>query len=189
MVSKRHVITDSSKVSNKLSALLSPAAEAGHIMAQFNLGLMFKHGKGVKANLVKAVELYQKGILLRILQNISTLSAPLSPAAEAGLPLAQNNLACMYLDGEGVEVNPVKAAEWYQKGMLLRILQKYQHTQCASSPAAEAENTLAQYNLGIMFKNGKGVEKNLVKAFEWMQNGELSFSKYQHAQRVSFSSC
>jgi hypothetical protein len=51
-----------------------PAAEAGDACGQYNLGYMFKTGKGVKANLVKATEWYQKGMLSRILQNINTLS-------------------------------------------------------------------------------------------------------------------
>jgi TPR repeat protein len=44
------------------------------------------------------------------------------PAAEGGHPKAQYNLGCMYRDGNGVEVNVVKAVEWIQKGMLLRFL-------------------------------------------------------------------
>jgi TPR repeat protein len=54
-------------------------------------------------------------MLSRILQNIDTLSALLSPAAEAGLPAGQNNLGRMYQCGWGVEVNLVKAVELYQK--------------------------------------------------------------------------
>jgi uncharacterized protein len=110
---------------NILSALLSSAAEAGHAIAQNNLGCMYQHGRGVEANPVKAVEFYQKGMLSRILSNINALNAFLSPAAEAGQRDAQCNLGYMYEHGKGVEVNPVKAIEWYQKGMLPRILQKY----------------------------------------------------------------
>jgi uncharacterized protein len=46
------------------------------------------------------------------------LSALLSSGAEAGNAKAQNNLGNMYRDGKGVEMDWVKAIEWYQKGML-----------------------------------------------------------------------
>jgi uncharacterized protein len=86
--------------------------------AQFDLGMQFYNGDGVQEDLLMAFEYFQKGILLQILQNINTLSALLSPAAEAGLPGAQYKLGCMYRDGEGIETDLVKAVEWIQKGML-----------------------------------------------------------------------
>jgi uncharacterized protein len=159
---------------NTLSALLLPAAEAGDIDAQFNLGDMYLTGIGVEANPVKAVEWYQKGMLSRILQNINTLSALLSPAAESGLPQAQSDLGHMYRRGEGVEANPVKAVEWYQKGMLSRILQNINTLSALLSPAAKAGLPLAQNNLGCMYQNGLGVEANPVKAVEWYRKGMLS---------------
>jgi Sel1 repeat len=51
---------------------------------------------------------------------------------------------------------------------------KYQHTQCASLPAAEAGHAAGQNNLGWMFEYGLGVEANQVKAIEWYQKGVLS---------------
>jgi TPR repeat protein len=47
--------------------------------------------------------------------------------------------------------------------------------------AAKAGHTLAQYNLGCMLRDGEEVEKNLVKAVEWIQKGTLlCILKYQH---------
>jgi TPR repeat protein len=46
----------------------------------------------------------------------------------------------------------------------------------------------AQYSLGCMFEIGEGVEVNLVKAVEQYQKGIYEFSKYQYAERVSFTS-
>jgi TPR repeat protein len=63
MVSKRYIAANSSNV-NMLSAILSPAAEAGHTEAQHNLGWMYQNGKGVKMDLAKAVEWYQKGMFV-----------------------------------------------------------------------------------------------------------------------------
>jgi hypothetical protein len=39
----------------------------------------------------------------------------------------------MYQNGKGVETNPVKAVEWYQKGIFFVNSSKYQHTQRVSS--------------------------------------------------------
>src|SRR5215468_1697886 len=64
-----------------------------------------------------------KKVCCREFFKISTHSALLSPAAEAGLPRAQYNLGVIFDNGLGVSANPVKAVEWYQKGMLSRILQ------------------------------------------------------------------
>jgi TPR repeat protein len=78
----------------------------------------FHLGVGVEANPVKAVEWYQKGMLSRILSNINTLRALLSSAAEAGHVDAQNNLGYVLYYGVGIEINLIKAVEWFQKGML-----------------------------------------------------------------------
>ena len=78
MVYKRYVVANSSTgVENisTLNALLDPAAEAGHIDAQFSLGRMFEHGEGVSADPHKAFEWYQKGRLSRIHPSASKTSA------------------------------------------------------------------------------------------------------------------
>jgi Sel1 repeat len=127
--------------------LLLLAAEAGLSPAQYTLGWIFTHEKGVEANPVKAFEWFQKGMLSRILQNINTLSALLLPAAEAGHSFAQYNLGWMYYYGKGVEANPAKAVEWYQKGMLSRILQNINTLSALPLPAAEAGNQDARLML------------------------------------------
>jgi TPR repeat protein len=63
MDTERYIITDSLNI-NTLIVLLSPAAEAGHNEAQFDLGCLYRDGEGVKVNHVKAVEWFQKGMLL-----------------------------------------------------------------------------------------------------------------------------
>jgi TPR repeat protein len=48
-----------------------------------------------------------------------------------------------------VKKNQKKAVEWYQK-------------------AAEQGDAIAQYNLGISYKEGQGVKKDKNKAAEWL---------------------
>ena len=72
----------------------SVAAEQGHAEAQFNLGVMYDNGQGVKQDYFKAFEWYQK-------------------AAEQGLAYAQYNLGNMYYNGQGVRQNYTKAKEYF----------------------------------------------------------------------------
>src|SRR5215469_1672615 len=185
MDTKRYVVANSSfGVENisTLNALLDPAAEAGHIGAQNNLGYMFEHGEGVSADPHKAFEWIQKGMLSRIHPSASKTStrsnALLDPAAEVGDLTAQNNLGYMFEHGKGVSADPHKAFEWYQKGMLSRIHPSASKMSTRSNallnPAAEAGHLDAQNNLGYMFEHGKGVSADPHKAFEWYQKGMLS---------------
>ena len=73
----------------------SVAAEQGHAEAQFNLGVMYDNGQGVKQDYFKAFEWFQK-------------------AAEQGNALAQFNLGVMYDRGQGVMQDYFKAVECYQ---------------------------------------------------------------------------
>ena len=70
-------------------------AEQGDVEAQFNLGLMYGKGKGVKKDYSKAIQWW--GL-----------------AAEQGNGKAQTNLGWMYEIGKGVPKDENKAAHWYQ---------------------------------------------------------------------------
>lgn len=80
-------------------ALWQPLAEAGHVDAQFNLGLMYDNGTGVPRDLAAAAAWYRR-------------------AAEAGDRTAQSYLGEMYARGEGVEQSFEEAVEWYEKAAL-----------------------------------------------------------------------
>ena len=76
--------------------LFLPLAEQGYVAAQYNLGVMYSSGKGVKQNYAEAVKWYRK-------------------AAEQSDADAQAYLGVMYSNGEGVKRNPSKAKEWFRK--------------------------------------------------------------------------
>lgn len=78
-----------------------PLAEAGHVDAQFNLGLLYDNGAGVARDLVQAAAWYRR-------------------AAKAGDSTAQSYLAEMYARGHGVERNFTEAVEWYRKAAFQR---------------------------------------------------------------------
>ena len=70
------------------------AAKQGHVKAQFVVGAMYAHGKGVAQDYKTAVNWY-------------TL------AAEQGHAKAQNNLGLMYDEGKGVAQDYKTAVKWY----------------------------------------------------------------------------
>ena len=72
------------------------AAERGNTQAQFNLGVMYETGRGVRKNDAEAVRWYQK-------------------AAEQRDARAQTLLGVMYEDGRGVRKKYAEAVKWYQQ--------------------------------------------------------------------------
>ena len=73
-----------------------PLAEQGNAKAQYNLGVMYGNGRGVKQDYFKAVNWYRK-------------------AAEQGYAKAQFNLGNMYANGRGVKQDDVEAVKWFRK--------------------------------------------------------------------------
>ena len=73
---------------------LRKKAEAGDVAAQFNLGLLYDNGEGVRKNAAEAAKWVRK-------------------AAEQGYAKAQNSLGLMYAKGMGVPEDSVAAYAWY----------------------------------------------------------------------------
>lgn len=71
---------------------LRAASEQGHAEANFNLGIMYKNGRGVKQNDAEALMCYLT-------------------AAEQGYSIAQTVLGIKYLYGEDVNKNETEAAK------------------------------------------------------------------------------
>jgi TPR repeat protein len=108
------------------------AAEQGDTGAQFNLGWMYRKGKGVPQDDSEAVNWYRKAAeqgdvcaqanLGWMYDNAKGVSQDDSEAvnwyrkaAEQGLGSAQYNLGVMYEIGKGVSRNYSEAANWYRK--------------------------------------------------------------------------
>jgi len=69
--------------------------------------------------------------------------------ANQGIARAQYNLGVLYVNGEGVRQDKVKAREWYEQ-------------------AAVQGHVRAYYNLGVMYINGEGGGlQNMKTAKEW----------------------
>ncbi|MEX4104695.1 sel1 repeat family protein [Haemophilus influenzae] len=73
-----------------------PMAEQGYAKAQFNLGVMYAKGQGVKQDDFEAVKWFRK-------------------AAEQGYADAQAYLGLAYTEGRGVRQDYTEAVKWFRK--------------------------------------------------------------------------
>ena len=105
-------------------------------------------------------------------------------AAEAGDRLAQRNLGLMYEEGEGVERDYERAAQWYRRaaaqgdpvaqnklGRLYSygfgVPHDYRRAAYWARKAAENGNAEAQYALQSMLVQGLGTSSDSVSAYTW----------------------
>ena len=150
---------------NKAVKWYRKSAEQGFAIAQRNLGVCYKMGKGVPANDAESVKWYKKSAEQGFMGGQFNLGycyqygigVPedgveavkwYTKSAEQGLACAQCNLGVCYEDGVGVPVNHKEAVKWYKL-------------------SAEQGFAVAQYNLGACYELGIGVEKNMDKAIKW----------------------
>lgn len=157
------------------------AAEQGFVDAQINLAVYYTTGEGVPVDLEKATYWFMK-------------------AAEQGDAQAQYNLALNYKNGVGVEKDESSAFEWYQKSAmqgypvsLYALAELYEKGECCIKDSAKAEelykiafdalnkcsakeleDKYLYFFLAKMYYDGKGVTKDLTKAFElYSKSAEL----------------
>lgn len=141
-------------------------AEAGDAKAQFNLGLFHQHGWGFdEPDIFAAIALYEKAAAQNLPQALFILGmmyfnqhwalkednptqglAMVRRAAEMGLAEAQFNIG---YDAE-TKGDYAAALEWYNKAAAQNLPQAYN-------------------NLGMMYENGLGVDRDGVRAYRYFQ--------------------
>ena len=140
-------------------------AQKGSSETQFNLGVRYALGEGVKQDYAQAVYWCRK-------------------AAKQGHASAQFNLGCMYAKAQGVKQDDAQAVYWYRKAAkqghagaqcnlgLMYVLgegvkQDDAHAVYWYRKAAEQGHAGAQCNLGLMYVLGKGVKQDYAQALNW----------------------
>ena len=83
--------------------MVSPSGRAGVAEAQFNLGVMYANGQGVKQDYFEAVRWFLQ-------------------AAEQGVASAQANLGSAYTAGRGVRQDDTEAVKWFKKAAEMVVL-------------------------------------------------------------------
>lgn len=152
------------------------AFAANNSYGQFVLGYLYKQGRGVARDYVKAAQCFQA-------------------AANQGLAVAENNLAYLYQEGLGVEKNPGKAfdlylasakegnasaqynvANLYIRG--LGVPRDYFQAARWFEAAANQGHPIAQHDLGVLYAGGLGVPMDYSQAVGWIrlaaQQGEAA---------------
>ena len=105
----------------------------------------------------------------------------LKEKAEQGNLFLQYILGCMYLEGKGVEKDKTKAFELFYKSAEFGYLPAKVNDFESLRKLAEQESAQAQYELGYRYSEGKGVEQDYSKAFEWYsKSAEQGFAQAQY---------
>ena len=130
---------------------LEEKAEQGDILAQYQLALMYLEGKGVDQDEEQAFYWMEK-------------------AVEQGYDLAQIQLALIYLFGTQVAIGYKKLLRQLFRGLGLSLEDVLDEEKAfyLLEKAANQGNFLAQYQLALMYLEGKGVDQDEEQAFYWM---------------------
>ncbi len=138
------------------------AASQDHVGAQSALGGVYLTGIGTAKDFPSAFEWFSK-------------------AAEQGDPTAQWNLGGMYASGgKGLKRDIQRAFDWCKKaadrdflpalstlGVLFALVNDHAKAASFWAQAADRKDPEAQYNLGLAFAKGAGVERSAEAAFKW----------------------
>ena len=141
-------------------AILLPFAREGSANAQYNVGLLFQQGRGIKQNYKKASQWYLA-------------------AANQGHFAAQNNIGSLYRRGKGVGLNYKSAVYWYQQALQdsplarnnlaflyingLGLEKNYASAARLLKWASGSGHVKSTFDLGKLYEMGHGVEKNKKK--------------------------
>lgn len=145
-----------------------PKAEAGDVVAQFDVASMLEHGDGVKKDVRSSVAWYKK-------------------AAEQGHSEAQFHMGWLYANGIGLRQDYHAAAKWYRLAATFNnntdaqfrlgelhfngrgVEHDYGKAIQYYTKAASKGHAAAQYLLGAMYVEGWGVKRDLIVAYMWLK--------------------
>ncbi|MFQ6018911.1 MAG: peptidoglycan-binding protein [Kiloniellaceae bacterium] len=170
-----------------------PLAEQGDASAQYNLGLLYHHGLGVKRQLGKAAKWYgraaengdadaQKAIGDLYVQGFwgkkdyAKAATWYRMAAEQGHVEAKESLRMLEAKGQGRprQAAPSHAPTEYKKGQAAHKRRDYAEAARRYRKAAEKGHVSAQARLGWLYYSGRGVPQDYVRALLWLN---LSISR------------
>lgn len=189
----------------KAEKLLLTVAGKGSDIAMFNLGSLYEKGDLGKSDMVAALDWYLKAAeknnylaTMKLgeiyLQGTSTMKPDyplalkwLQQSDALGLPQAAYMLGKMYVSGIGVEKNPVKAVELFEKAAAKGSVEAmtalgqmysvdhgiifphdYQKAVDWYKKAADKNDPVAQNNLGFLYARGvMNGEKDMEEAVAW----------------------
>ncbi len=163
--------------------LIQKAADGGYVRANNQLGVMATDGIGMDINLELANTFFKlaadKGDPLALLafgsnmvKGIGMKADPkqgiaiLKHAAELGNTEALDAMGSLYLYGGAIKASPKRAAGFYDAS-ITRSVQKKSRRQ----GKAFGGHPTAPTDIGKLYFNGNGVEKDLRQAIKWYERG------------------
>lgn len=159
--------------------LFRPLADQDNAYACYNLGVMYRDGKGVPQNYAEALRLFRL-------------------AADQGWANARFNIGVMYGSGQGVPQNYVEAGRWYrlaadqgfaqaeynlgvEYSLGQGVPRNYAEALRLFRRAADKKVAQAQYNLGVSYETGLGTPQNDPEAQKWYRlAADQGFAQAQH---------
>ncbi len=162
-------------------------AEGGQEAAMTNLGLLYETGRGVKQDFAEAARWYRRAVdkghvfamhrlaLLYeggrgVVKDDQEAVRLLETASEKGLSEATSWLADKYEQGRGIAKNAEEASR-----LNARAADQVRR-------AAEQGNAVATFNLGILYRIGKGVKQSDTEAAGWVVRSLKLGDKYLVAE-------
>ncbi|NLL35847.1 MAG: sel1 repeat family protein [Clostridiales bacterium] len=136
---------------------LYQAAKQGHMKAQYMLGVMYSNFVGVKPDLRKACEYFYKSAR----QGFQNAKDMLEIYAEQGVAESQCYLGLLYAEGVGVNHDISRAVYLLYKA----ASQGLKKARDKLRDLAAQKSAEAQYHLGILYSEGKGIDCNKVTAY------------------------
>ena len=175
--------------------ILRQAAELGNAESQYNLGYCYRAGAGVEQNIEKGIEWFAKSAeqgfndglyqMMMAYGNGDGVEQDYNKAFEFGLKCAENedgtcmwNVINCYYSGMGVEKNMDKMLEWATR------LGKLENPENLTK---SGYITSARLQLAQMYRDGKEIEKDLFKSYQWFlifNEFKKDFSYIQQQQIV-----
>lgn len=174
------------------------AADQGFALAQYKLGVSYRHGRGVPVDINEATKWYRRlgeqGLIFSqdalckmyaygsgVRQDYSEAVMWCHKAAEQGSASAQFELGLRYAYGEGIPQDYVKAVKWYKMsaeqgdssaplflGNVYYEMRNFVEAVKWYRQAADRGDVSAQSHLGGMYQHGQGVKRDNVQAHMWL---------------------
>ena len=135
------------------------AADQGYADAQVNLGVMYENGQGVPPDYAQATFWYRKAAdqgNADARSRLANLISPPTPVPAARLTPSQETPVVAPVPSHIIE-NAIAADNTGDYATELKLLQ----------PLADQGNANAQFAIGIMYENGRGVPQNYGQAAIW----------------------
>ncbi len=170
---------------------LSHLVDEGYVEAQYYLACCYSNGVGVSPDINQAIDLFVQAAQQSVGQqkkhdpddvfalpnlDIDSESAKdrLQDIAQKGNAEANYQLGRCYENGWGDNEDDGKAAEWFGHAAQLGHSEAFTRLR----PLAEVKSNLeAQYQLGLCYKHGLGVQRDISLALKWLECAALKFHR------------